>query len=69
MTEAMMGLDTAGGRALLRQFERMVGSASTEQDPELGELRALGDVRAFPARIPCAMLAWDALRTVLHADT
>ena len=66
MTEVMMGRDTAHGRTLLNRFEQMVGSAGTEPDPELGELRALADVRDFPSRIQCAMLAWDALRTVLQ---
>lgn len=67
MTEAMMGRDAADGRVLLQKFEQMIGSAATEPDPDLGELRAFAEVRDFPARIQCAMLAWDALRTVLHA--
>jgi nitrogen fixation protein NifU and related proteins len=66
MTEAMMGRDATCGRALLNKFEHMVGSAGTEPDPELGELRAFAEVRDFPSRVQCAMLAWDALRTVLH---
>jgi cysteine desulfurase/selenocysteine lyase len=66
MTEAMMGRDAARGRALLHKFEQMVGSAQTEPDPELGELRIFADVRDFPSRVQCAMLAWAALRTVLH---
>jgi hypothetical protein len=40
----------------------MVGSAGTETDPELGELRAFSDVRDFPSRVQCTMLAWDALQ-------
>jgi nitrogen fixation NifU-like protein len=66
MTEAMMGRDAARGRALLRKFEQMVRSAGTEPDPELGELHAFADVRDFPSRVQCAMLAWDALRIVLQ---
>jgi len=68
MTEAMMGRDAAGGRALLQKFEQMVGSGRSEPDPELGDLRAFADVRYFPSRVQCAMLAWDALRTVLHRN-
>ena len=66
MTEAMMGRDAARGRALLRKFEQMVRSAGAEPDPELGELHAFADVRDYPSRVQCAMLAWDALRTVLQ---
>jgi nitrogen fixation NifU-like protein len=65
MTEAMMGRDVAAGRALLEKFARMVGTAAGEPDPELGELRVFADVRDFPSRVQCAMLAWEALRSVL----
>ena len=68
MTEAMMGRDAVGGQALLQKFQQMVGAGCSEPDPELGDLRAFADVRDFPSRVQCAMLAWDALRTVLHQD-
>ena len=35
---------------------------------ELGELAALGGVRAFPMRVKCATLAWHALRSALTGD-
>jgi NifU-like protein involved in Fe-S cluster formation len=44
----------------------MVNLPGIEPDPELGELRAFADVREFPSRVQCAMLAWDALRSVLR---
>jgi nitrogen fixation NifU-like protein len=31
----------------------------------LGDLRALGAVAGFPARVPCAMMAWRALEAAL----
>ncbi|MGA2778286.1 MAG: Fe-S cluster assembly sulfur transfer protein SufU [Steroidobacteraceae bacterium] len=68
MTEALMGRDTARGYSLLGKFEQMINSAAVVPDPELGDLCALSDVRDFPSRVQCAMLAWDALRIVLHAD-
>ncbi len=64
MTEALMGRDVRCGRALLLKFEQMVNARGI--DPELGELSAFAGVGDFPSRIPCAMLAWDALRSVLH---
>lgn len=66
MTEALMGRDTLRGRELLHKFEQMVNLPGIEPDPELGELRAFADVREFPSRVQCAMLAWDALRSVLR---
>ena len=65
MTEAMMGRDAHGGRALLLKFEQMVHARGTDPDPELGDLSAFAGLCDFPSRIPCAMLAWDALRSVL----
>jgi nitrogen fixation NifU-like protein len=65
MTEALMGKDSARGRTLLRQFEQMVRSGG-EPDADLGALRAFAEVRSFPSRVQCAMLAWDALRTMLQ---
>jgi nitrogen fixation NifU-like protein len=67
MTEAMMGRDAAGGRALVDMFLAMVNMPAIAPDPRLGELAALAEVRAIPARIPCALLAWDALKSVLAA--
>jgi nitrogen fixation NifU-like protein len=69
MTEAMMGRDAASGRALLRKFERMVHTTGIAPDPELGELHAFADVRDFPSRVQCALLAWDALRIVLEGSS
>jgi nitrogen fixation NifU-like protein len=66
MTEAMMGRDAASSRALLGKFEQMVRTTGIEPDAELGELHAFAEVRDFPSRIQCALLAWDALRIVLQ---
>jgi nitrogen fixation NifU-like protein len=66
MTEAVMGRNAASGRALLRKFEQMVRTSGIDLDPELGELHALADVRDFPSRVQCALLPWDALRSVLQ---
>ena len=52
-------------RAAARCFEQMVGTSGIDPDPELGELHAFADVRAFPSRIQCALLPWDALSSVL----
>ena len=42
------------------------GTASAD-DKELGSLRALSGVARFPARVKCALLAWNALESALNA--
>jgi len=41
----------------------MLGTGETTED--LGPLRALAGVARFPARVKCALLAWNALDTAL----
>jgi nitrogen fixation NifU-like protein len=38
-----------------------MGDESAQEDKSLGSLRALGGVAKFPARVKCALLAWNAL--------
>ncbi len=47
----------------------LVGNESeSQQEIELGKLRALEGVREFPSRVKCATLAWHALRAALRSD-
>jgi len=41
----------------------MLGTADATE--ELGPLRALSGVARFPARVKCALLAWNALDSAL----
>jgi nitrogen fixation NifU-like protein len=68
MTVALMGREADWGRALLEKFERMVGPDLSAPDPDLGALRVFADVREFPSRVQCAMLAWEALRSILQGE-
>jgi nitrogen fixation protein NifU and related proteins len=43
----------------------MLGNAPAADDAQLGSLRALSGVARFPARVKCALLAWNALETAL----
>ena len=43
----------------------MLGTA--EVSDELGPLRALAGVARFPARVKCALLAWNALESALNS--
>lgn len=73
MTGAVKGRRTSEARALYQSFHSMVtGGPDAPVDPAaLGKLAAFAGVRAFPARVKCANLAWHTLRAALeqHGDT
>lgn len=63
MTTAVAGLTRAELRSLADAFAAMLNG---EGDGErLGELRALGAVSRYPARVPCALMPWRALDIAL----
>jgi len=43
----------------------MLGDRSAANDEQLGSLRSLSGVARFPARVKCALLAWNALENAL----
>jgi nitrogen fixation NifU-like protein len=43
----------------------MLGDTTAATDVRLGSLRALSGVARFPARVKCALLAWNALESAL----
>jgi nitrogen fixation NifU-like protein len=60
LTEAVKGKNIATVLRLNDEFRKLV--QGLEADGELlGDLEALAGVAAFPARIKCALLAWNAL--------
>lgn len=66
MTQLLKGKTRAEIESIRKQFRGlMVGEASAADDPQLGSLRALSGVARFPARVKCALLAWNALETAL----
>jgi len=62
MTEAVQNLPRDDARRLYGQFTALVNDGA---DVELGALAAFRDVTRFPVRIPCATLAWEALRAAM----
>lgn len=69
MTQIVKG-KSAGEIAELRDTFRglVMGSAPADDSAtmgKLGSLRALGGVSRFPARVKCALLAWNALETAM----
>ena len=66
MTQLVKGKSTEEIDAIRKQFrDLMLGNASTADDSQLGPLRALSGVARFPARVKCALLAWNALESAL----
>jgi nitrogen fixation NifU-like protein len=66
MTQLVKGKDVSEVNALRHRFrEMMLGDATAVTDEKLGSLRALSGVARFPARVKCALLAWNALESAL----
>ncbi len=62
MTQQLEGKSLAEARALAELFTRLMhGDPDAAADRTLGDLRALAGVAKFPARVKCALLAWNAL--------
>jgi nitrogen fixation NifU-like protein len=66
MTQLVKGRSAEEIAALRSRFrDLMLGDQSAADDKALGSLRALSGVARFPARVKCALLAWNALETAL----
>lgn len=67
MTEAVKGKTAAEASALWDRYHAMIlGDQSAASDKTLGPLRSLSGVSRFPARVRCALLAWNALEEALE---
>ncbi|MEO8909869.1 MAG: Fe-S cluster assembly sulfur transfer protein SufU [Gemmatimonadaceae bacterium] len=66
MTQIVKGRSAEEIEAIRKRFrDLMLGDQSAATDEALGSLRALSGVARFPARVKCALLAWNALETAL----
>ena len=66
MTQLVKGKSKDEIDAIRKHFrDLMMGDASAAEDPRLGSLRSLSGVARFPARVKCALLAWNALETAI----
>jgi nitrogen fixation NifU-like protein len=67
MTQLVKGRPFVEVETLRNRFRDMVmGDEAAAGDSALGSLRALSGVARFPARVKCALLAWNALETALE---
>ncbi len=70
MTQLVKGKPVSEIEGLRARFREMVmGDAEAAGDDCLGSARALGGVSKFPARVKCALLAWNALESALANRT
>jgi nitrogen fixation NifU-like protein len=70
MTQLVKGKSAEEIGAIRKQFrDLMLGNAPAADDAQLGSLRALSGVARFPARVKCALLAWNALESALAERT
>ncbi|HEY8166942.1 MAG TPA: SUF system NifU family Fe-S cluster assembly protein [Gemmatimonadaceae bacterium] len=66
MTQLVKGKSSEEIESLGDRFRDMVmGNAGAAEDKSLGSLRAFSGVARFPARVRCALLAWNAMETAL----
>jgi len=66
MADAVQGKSAEYFATLKLDIESLL-NAELEPGPDFADLSALVSVRAFPVRIPCAMLPWNALAEALES--
>jgi nitrogen fixation NifU-like protein len=68
MTLALVGKTEGQAKASLGQFQGMLAGDDLPGMDELGDLAALAGVRAFPSRLKCAFLPWNALKAAFRGN-
>jgi len=66
MTEALSGKSLEAAERFRDSFLELMEGEGAPEGTGLGELEALGGVRALPARVRCATLAWEAFTEALR---
>jgi len=65
MTETLRGKTVAEAEALFKGFHDLIMDESGAGAPDLGKLRVLEGVKAYPSRVKCATLAWHTVHAAL----
>lgn len=68
MTEAICGKSIEQAHALFHRFHQLVTSDVEQDQSGLDKLTVLAGVKAFPARVKCATLAWHTLESALQKN-
>lgn len=64
LTETLQGKTVTEAMALFGQFHELLTESPSQNKP-LGKLAVFAGVKAFPARVKCATLAWHTLKAAL----
>jgi len=65
MTQLVKGKSADEIDTIRKKFRDLMLGNPDAGDSQLGSLRALSGVARFPARVKCALLAWNALESAL----
>jgi nitrogen fixation NifU-like protein len=70
MTEIVRGKTEAEAEQLFELFHRITTGKNGDEVnlEEIGKLAVLAGVRAYPARVKCATLAWHSLQAALKDE-
>lgn len=68
MTDVMAGKTIDEAHHLFERFHQMLTGEENAASPQMDKLAVLAGVRAFPARVKCATLAWHTLEAALKKD-
>lgn len=69
MTEALCGKTVQEAHELFDRFHTMLTRDDESQLVSLDKLAVLAGVKAYPARVKCATLAWHTLEAALNKET
>jgi nitrogen fixation NifU-like protein len=61
LCEAVTGMSVEGAASLAERFRAMLTGNGETGTADIGDLEALRGVRAYPVRVKCATLVWNAL--------
>lgn len=68
MTDAIKGKTVEEAHALFHRVHHMLTQDDEDEVPAVDKLTVLAGVKAFPARVKCATLAWHTLEAALNRE-
>ncbi|KGP63222.1 nitrogen fixation protein NifU [Legionella norrlandica] len=69
MTDALKGKSVEDAHELFHRVHRMLTQDTDDYLTSMDKLTVLAGVKAFPARVKCATLAWHTLEAALNKET
>ncbi len=66
MTEELLGKTVDEAHVLFHRFHHMLTQDDNSNQGEMNKLTVLAGVKAFPARVKCATLAWHTIEAALN---